>query len=120
MAALERVDDGYQVKEGGEHFGGIEIIVHEIVQTQELASNLVIQRGVGGGGRVGGRRWVGGGFLQQFVGFPKSFEAFFSGLEGVVAKVKGAAIMGLQDEEADSHRGVGLLEHGVAAGKHLR
>src|SRR5580704_7486593 len=74
LAALERIDNGYQVKEGGEHFGGIEIIVHEIVEASELVSDLVVQRGVAGGGGGGG---VAGEFLQQFEGFPKSSEAFF-------------------------------------------
>ena len=46
--------------------------------------------------------------------------ALFGGSEGFVGEVQGAAVMGLEDEEADGHRAVGAVQFGMVAAEQLR
>ena len=67
----------------------------------------------------------GGSFLtgNAAKGLPGIHEApvaLLRSLEGLVGEVKGAAVVGLEDEEADGHGAVGLVQELVTAGEELR
>ncbi len=57
--------------------------------------------------------------FEAFVAFEHALQGFFRALQGFVAEIHGAAVVGLQYEEAYGHGRIGLSQQFVAAGEEL-
>ena len=97
------------VVDGVNQFGGVEEVADDDWGVEVVVHGLVAFLAVGFD--VGGRGLGGLQLAEGVVGLHETLVAFLSGLEGFVAEVNGAAVVGLEDEEADGHGGVGLVEH---------
>ena len=57
---------------------------------------------------------------KVLVGLQDSLKSLLGSLESLIAEVESAAVMGLENKEPDSHRGICLVELRVVAGEKLR
>ena len=103
VAVSSGVDDAAGVEEVRDDLRGVEVIVH----------------GLGTEAHVVGH--VDSGFLGRHQGLETAIalehlaQGLLGAYQGVVAEVDGGAVVGLQDEETDDHRGEWLAEQRVVA-----
>ena len=95
--------------------GGIEVVVHGIVEVLRQSRNI---RNLYP--RLSFHLLAVLEAAQVLQAVHEASQAFLGGLQGFVAEIDGAAIVGLQDEEADGHGRVGLREQGMVAREELR
>ena len=57
---------------------------------------------------------------QVLIGLHNPLHSLLRGLEGLIAEVQRSAVVGLEDEEADCHRGICLFELRMVTGEQLR
>ena len=101
------VDDLHRFEEVRDDDRRAQVVVHGLVAV--LADSLDIDR------RGVARR----DFGQVVPTLEHALQSLFRGLQRLVAEVDGAAVVGLQDEEAYGHGRVGLLQQLVVAGEEL-
>ncbi len=107
LAVFHGIDGAGGVEEVRDHDRRIKIVVHRVVTLPPETDH------------VDGRVLRGRQFHQVAVSFHQAGQSLLGGAEGVVAEIDGAAVVGLEDEETDRHRRVGLFERRMIAGKEL-
>ena len=108
LAVGELVDGVAGFEEVADDDGRVEVVVHGVVA-------LLLE----GGGIVGREGAARGGLHAVELGkaVDEALQTFAAGFEGFVGEVDGGAVVGLEDEEADGHGGVGFVEVGVLSGE---
>ena len=91
--------------------GGGEVVVHGVVALLAQLAGHLVRLGIALGG--------GCDALEVGDGVHQALQSLLGSLQGFVGEVHGAAVVRLQDEEADGHGRVGLRELLVGAGEEL-
>ena len=109
MSVAGLVDERQRLEEVGDHHRGVEVVVHRVVA--RLADFLDFP----------GHVALPGGFeaREALPALHHAGVGLLGSLEGLVREVNRRAVVGLEEEEADCHRRVGLLEKLVLPGEEL-
>ena len=105
------VDDAAGIEKVADADGAVEVVVHRLVAL--LLEFLCIFDS--DGGLLAHRLDA----FKLLDGIHQAVEALLGSLQGIVAEVDGRTVVGLEEEEADGHRGVCLLEEGMVSGEEL-